>query len=207
MTTLYRAFTPDLEIRSDGDGRTIRGIAVPWGRPTRIDSRLVEQFARGAANHQLRAAHRMKFAREHTAQGGQLIGVTKLLRDDAAGLYGEWRASRTPLGDETIELVKDGALRHLSVGFKERRNRNLPGGIVERVKADFIETAVVPEGAYGDAAAIAGVRSAAGEWGPDIDLELEDELVLEHARAAAGLPGLDEARQILAGFRPLPPPV
>lgn len=169
---LYRSFTPDLEIRSDGDGRTIRGIAVPWGKPTRIDSRLVEQFANGAANHQLRAPNRLDFAREHLNQGGTLIGPTKMLRNDAAGLYFEARASRTLAGDETVELVRDGALRHISVGFRERRNRNLPGGIVERVKADFFEIAVVRAGAYGDSAAITGVRASepGEEWGPDVEL-------------------------------------
>ena len=186
--TLYRAFTPDLEVRSDGDGRTIRGIAVPWGKPVRIDARLVEQFARGAANHQIRAAHRMRFAREHLDLGGTLIGATKLLRDDAAGLYGEWRASATPAGDETLELVRDGALRHLSVGFRERTNRKLAGGITERVKADFVEVAVVLEGAYGELATVSGVRS---QNGFDEDL-------------SAAVERIEEARQILAGLPMLP---
>src|SRR5690606_6540958 len=78
----FRTFTPDLEVRSGGDGRTIVGIAVPYGQPVRIDSTLVEQFARGAFNHQLRAPHRVRFAREHLQLGGTLIGVTKVLRDE-----------------------------------------------------------------------------------------------------------------------------
>lgn len=205
---LYRSFTPDLEIRSDGDGRTIRGIAVPWNKAVRIDSRLVEQFANGAANHQLRAPNRLAFAREHLNRGGTLIGPTKMLRNDAAGLYFEARASRTPMGDETVELVRDGALRHISVGFRERRNRSLPGGVVERVRADFFEIAVVRAGAYGDGASITGVRSAepGDEWGPDV--ELEEELV----RSGAG--GGSERRytaaevaQLLARMPMLPPPI
>jgi HK97 family phage prohead protease len=193
--TLYRAFTPDLEVRSDGDGRTIRGIAVPYAKPVRIDARLVEQFGRGAANHQIRAAHRIMFAREHIDLGGTLIGATRMLRDDAAGLYGEWRASKTPAGDETVELVRDGALRHLSVGFRERRNRNLPGGIVERVKVDLVEVAVTREGAYGDLASISGVRSAGvtDEWGPDVD------------DVAATTDGQLLIRQVLAKLPPLLP--
>ncbi len=204
---LYRSFTPDLEIRSDGDGRTIRGIAVPWNKPTRIDSRLVEQFANGAANHQLRAPNRLDFAREHLNQGGTLIGPTKMLRNDAAGLYFEARASRTLAGDETVELVKDGALRHISVGFKERRNRSLPGGITERVKADFFEIAVVRAGAYGDDATITGVRSGElGEWGPDVDLE--EELVRSGGRGDAdGRYTLAEVGRLLATMPMLPPPI
>ena len=120
---LYRSFSPDLQVRAGGDGRTIYGIAVPYNAPTRIDDTLVEQFARGAFNHQLREPARVKFSREHAMLGGTLIGAASLLRDDAAGLYTELRASRTPTGDETLELVKDGALGELSIMFMERQNR------------------------------------------------------------------------------------
>ena len=184
--TLYRGFAqPDLEVRSAGDGRTIYGIAVPWNAPQRIDDTLVEQFARGAFDHQLRAANRVWFAREHVKMGGQLIGTTQVLRDDPAGLYVEMRASKTPLGDETLELVRDGALHQLSIMFAPRQNRRLPGGITERVTADLKEVAVVLQGAYGDLAAAAGVRSA----GATVD---------------TGRDRLAQARQILGNLPVLP---
>lgn len=159
----YRAFTPDLEVRTSGDGRTIVGIAVPYGHPQRISARLTEQFRRGAFNHQLRAAFRVPLARDHMMTGGTLIGRATELRDDAAGLYGEWRVSKTPAGDETLELVRDGVLPHLSIGFRERQNANLPGGVTERVTADLREVAIVAEGAYGDGAGIHGVRAVADD--------------------------------------------
>lgn len=189
MTDLYRSFAPDLEVRSaakGGDGRTIVGIAVPYGKPQRIDERLTEQFARGAFASQLRAAHRVPFAREHLALGGALIGRALLLRDDAAGLYGEWRVSATPLGDETLELVNDGALRDLSIAFRERQNRRLPGGVIERVTAHLREVAVVLEGAYGEAAGVEEVRSG------------------ETLCSCGSAVRLDQARQILAGLPVLP---
>lgn len=163
VSDLIRVFTPDLEVRSTakgGDGRTIVGIAVPYERAQRIDHTLVEQFARGAFNHQIAAAHRVPFAREHMSLGGTLIGRTITLRDDAAGLYGEWRVSRTPAGDETLELVKDGALSDLSIGFRERQNRRLASGTIERTTADLREVSVVLEGAYGEGAMVAAVRAA-----------------------------------------------
>lgn len=169
--TLYRSFTPDLEVRAGGDGRTIVGIAVPYDVDQRIDSRLVERFARGAFNEQIRAAvervrgvgmpaNRVPFAREHMARGGTLIGTTRVLRDDAAGLYGEWRVSATPSGDETLELVRDGALSQLSIGFREGHNRRSRGGVTERVTAELREVAVVMEGAYGEQALVSAVRQA-----------------------------------------------
>lgn len=173
---LYRSFAPDLEVRSGGDGRTVYGIAVPWNAPTRIDDTLVEQFARGAFNHQMRDPGRVKFAREHVMLGGTLIGAVTLLRDDAAGLYVEMRASRTPVGDETIELIKDGALDQLSIMFRERQNRRLAGGVTERVKAHLAEVATVMEGAYGDLAMAAGVRSAqVPAAAADLDLRAQAE--------------------------------
>src|SRR5262245_53856753 len=121
-TTHYRAFRSDLEVRSAGDGRTIYGIAVPYGAPTRINENLVEQFARGAFNHQLNAPNRVKVSREHQLLGGTLIGSASMLRDDAAGLYVELRAAKTPAGDETLELVREGALNQLSIMFREMQN-------------------------------------------------------------------------------------
>jgi len=169
---VFRSFAPDLEVRSaaqGGDGRTIVGIAVPYERPQRIDRTLVEAFARGAFNHQLRAGHRVPFTREHMSLGGTLIGRTVELRDDAAGLYGEWRVSKTPAGDETLELVRDGVLPHLSIGFREDKNKRGSDGTVIRTRAHLTEVAVTLEGAYGNHAAISGVRSADEDQDEDDD--------------------------------------
>lgn len=163
MTEIIRSFTPELEIRSaakGGDGRTVEGIAVPYGRPQRIDSTLVEQFARGAFNHQLNAPNRVRFSREHLTFGGALIGKAMELRDDAAGLWGAWRVSATAAGDETLTLIEDGVLDELSVGFQERQNRRLDDGTIERVKANLVEVSVVLQGAYGRGALVSAVREA-----------------------------------------------
>ena len=157
--TLTRSFgTPDLEVRS-AEQRIISGIAVPYGVHQRINPRLTECFARGAFNRQLDAAHRVKVAREHLSLGGSLIGRVVELRDDAKGLYAEMRISETPLGDETLELVRDGALTDLSIGFLERQNRKLAGGVIERTTAHLAEIAIVLQGAYGEGAMVSGVRS------------------------------------------------
>lgn len=165
----YRSFTPELEVRQKGDGRTIVGIAVPYGRAQYISPGLTEQFRSGAFDEQLgpvldggvlRGANRVPFTRDHMAHGGALIGRATVLRNDAAGLYGEFRVSRTDKGDETLELVKDGALSELSIGFRERTNANLPGGVTERVAAELREVAVVMQGAYGEQALVSAIRAA-----------------------------------------------
>lgn len=201
---LIRSFTPDLEVRSaakGGDGRTIEGIAVPYAQRQQINPELVEQFARGAFNHQLRAPNRVRLARDHVMLGGTVIGKAIELRDDAAGLWGAWRVSATPVGDETLTLVRDGVLDELSVGFQERQNRVIAGGVVERVKADLFEVSVVLQGAYGQGAAVTGVRRACtcGAYPAPADLSSS-----VNQSFTADTPRLAAARQLAASLPTLP---
>jgi HK97 family phage prohead protease len=103
----------------------------------------------------------MHFSKGHERQGGSPCGRTLLLRDDAAGLYGEWRVSKTATGDELLELIKDGVYRELSVGFRCAPSwaRTLPDGTVSRQRFDPFEAASVLRGAYADAATVEGVRA------------------------------------------------
>jgi HK97 family phage prohead protease len=161
---LTRTFDAQLELRAagaGGDGRTVYGIAVPYDVPQYIYDGLTEEFVRGAFDHQLRAANRVRLAREHVALGGSLIGAVRKLEDRPEGLWFEARVSRTPAGDETLELVKDGALRQVSIGFRERPhgNRRTENSVIQRTAADLFEIAMVVEGAYGEQAELAGVRS------------------------------------------------
>lgn len=161
---ITRTFDTELLLRSSaggGDGRTIFGIAVPYDTPQYIYDGLTEEFARGAFDHQLRAANRVRLAREHVALGGTLIGAVRKLEDRPEGLYFEARVSKTLAGDETLELVNDKALRQISIGFRERPhgNERTPSGSIRRTAADLFEIAAVMEGAYGEQAELAGVRS------------------------------------------------
>lgn len=196
MTEIIRSFTPELEIRSaakGGDGRTVEGIAVPYGRRQVITPDLTEQFARSAFNHQLNAPHRVRFSREHLAYGGALIGKAVELRDDAAGLWGAWRVSATEAGDETLTLVEDGVLDELSVGFQERQNRRESDGTITRVKANLVEVSVVLQGAYGRGATVSAVRELHGD----------PEVVAATCTCGAASRAA-QAAQILAGLPILP---
>lgn len=205
----YRQYDADetaggLHVREGGDGRTIEGIVVPYNKPTRINDELVEQFNPGAFGHQMRAANRVKLGREHIMLGGALIGAGRSMEDRDEGLWMQLRVANTPVGDETLALVNDGALDELSIMFRERQNRRLGGGVVARVKADLIEVAIVLEGAYGRAAKIAAVRSADGgiEIGagdpshiPDADLHRRAEKYL------GGLPAVEDPDLKLRAIR------
>lgn len=216
---LYRSYAPQLEVRTGAnqDGRTIYGIAVPWNAPMRITDSLVEEFAPGAFDHQIRAGRgqlgapvtRIVYAREHMPLGGTLIGRVSMMRNDAAGQYVEMRVAKTPVGDETLELVREGALPHLSVGFRERSDGNMrkAGGVVCRTRADMFEIASTLQGAYGDMAAAVGVRSAGGQSSPGSLLEEQDAQLRARAEEflTTGLPALpdldDRIRALRLGLR------
>ena len=199
--THYRSFAPDLQVRAGDGGRTVFGIAVPYNAPTRIDDTLIEQFARGAFNHQIDKPQKVKFAREHVLLGGELIGAASMLKDDAAGLYVELRTARTPMGEATLELVKEGALDQLSIMFREAKNRQLAGGVTERLVADLREVAVVMEGAYGELAMAAGVRSKQiPVAASDLDLRAQVGEFLEGRRVKTAPDNELEIRSIRLGM-------
>lgn len=167
----YRAMAPELTIRAatggDHDGRIVEGIAVPYGRRQRINDELTEVFVQGAFAHQLNAAHRVKFTRNHLSHSGEVIGRALELREDPAGLWGAFLVSRTPLGLATLELVRDRALDELSIGFMQPRggSQRLADGTIQRTKVNLFEVSLVADGAYGQTAKVLATRSDAEQAG------------------------------------------
>jgi HK97 family phage prohead protease len=89
-----------------------------------------------------------------------------MLRETDKGLYAEMRVSNTVAGDEVLELIKDGALDNLSIGFMPLKNRKREDGVIERIKAHLAEISLVTFGAYGEMAAVSGVRDTEQEENP-----------------------------------------
>jgi HK97 family phage prohead protease len=150
-----RNYDATLELRADGDGRTVVGIAVPYDVEQRIGSNLVEVFRKGVFRDVTRAANRVKLLYQHKTDAP--IGRAVMLEEREEGLYGEFRISKTEAGDEALELIRDGVLSNLSVGFQPLKDEKR-GGIVNRIKAHLAEVSLVTFGAYGDAANIVAVR-------------------------------------------------
>jgi hypothetical protein len=152
--SLTRAFsTGDLSVRSDQ--RTIVGIAVPWNRPTTVsdDGRTAytESFDRGAfARTIAERGDRVKLLAVHDRRSLP-VGRAALLREDAAGLYAELRVSNTRAGDEVLELVRDGSLDGLSIGFRGITHETPAPRTVVRTEVRLDEISVVPFPAYEDA--------------------------------------------------------
>lgn len=156
----YRSVEADIEVRSDGDGRTLIGYAVPFGKAQEINPYLTEAFDRSAFDHQLNAMHRVGYYHGHRNAGGIHVGHIVAARVEPQGLYTESRISKTSAGDDLLEMVRDGSVPHQSVGFRVAPGgTQMRDGVAWRTKAHLTELAAVPVGAYGDNASIAAVRS------------------------------------------------
>lgn len=170
---LSRAFAGDIEVRAAGEGRTIAGIFVPWERAARVSDggpSYMEMFQRGSLAKTIQErGPRVKFLAQHNARQNPL-GRATLLREDAAGAYGEFVVSKTQAGDEALALVRDGALDSFSVGFapvKHERRDN----VVVRTEVRLNEVSLVTFPAYEDARVLA-VREALAGLGEDDTEEL-----------------------------------
>jgi len=163
VTSTYQA---DLEIRG-GDGRTVVGIAVPFDQPTEIRElgrSYREVFRRGAFARTIaeRGPSRVKFLALHDFRKLPL-GRAEVLTEDAGGLYGEFRVSKTRDGDEALELIRDGALDGLSVGFEPVQSGdkwNRSENMLERIEVKLREVSAVWASTY-RGAVISAVRSEA----------------------------------------------
>jgi uncharacterized protein len=75
-----------------------------------------------------------------------------------------WRISKTALGDEVLELVRDGAVSGLSIGFVPVTDRwTLDRSRVERVRALLDHVAVVRQPAYPEARIARAERRSVGK--------------------------------------------
>lgn len=130
-----------------GDGLTLEGIAVPFGRRYDLCPGVAEVF-----DHDTEFGSRaVKISRDH----GDLIGRVTRMEPQADGLHVTARLSDTSLARETAQLIRDGVLDAFSVGFRPEANleRDADDGVVEihRRKVDLYEIAVTGIPAYPDA--------------------------------------------------------
>jgi HK97 family phage prohead protease len=168
---LSRAFVADLSVRSDG--RTIAGIVVPYNREALVSDGgkpYREMFAPGAFKRSY-SMKRIPLLSQHD-MGRNPLGVADrdAWREDAAGLYAEFRVSATQAGDEALALVRDGALDSFSVGFRPVKHSKRDG-VVVREEAALRETSLVTFPAYEDAR-ISAVRAALLEMSEEERAEL-----------------------------------
>jgi len=150
MTIEIRTSPIALELREDG--RTLAGRVMPYGVEARIGS-YTEKFAPGAFSDADPTQVPLLAVHQHDSLP---IGRALSLTDGPTGLDAELRVSKTALGDEVLELVRDGAATGLSVGFVPVEDRwNATRSTVERIKARLVEISITAFPAYSDARILA----------------------------------------------------
>jgi len=161
METLV--FTPK-EIRAGADGRTVAGVAVPYGQ-TAIGTKGTETVVPGAFTRTLQhwrdSGRRLKLYRSH--DHGAPVGVIELVEDTPGGLLIEARMADTNAGDEALREVLAGMLDSFSIGFTAKREA-MVAGIRELREVALHEVSLVALPAY-DGAVVTEVRDA-----PKVDL-------------------------------------
>jgi HK97 family phage prohead protease len=160
-----RAYTVVLELRSDGDGRTVHGRAVPYDQTAAVAGGK-ERFVMGAFARQI-AAGNVGAVKLHSSHSSRLagefpVGKTVHLAEQPDGLHGAWRMYDTPRGDEALQLVRTGEVTGLSIGFKAADGGTKRGadGAFERHAAHLDHVVLTGEPVYAGAQ-VTAVRSVA----------------------------------------------
>jgi HK97 family phage prohead protease len=135
--------TRSFEIRAtDTEKREVSGVAVPFNETIDIGGGWSERFEKGAVD----LSADVKLFRDHK----EIIGKVTQMEESDEGLLIRAKISETVLGNETLNLVKDGAIKSFSVGFIPVVDEKKEKTIV-RKKVDLKEVSLVAFPAYENA--------------------------------------------------------
>jgi len=157
MTDLQtRAFT----IRADdaaAEPRTVRGLAVPYGVEIELFDGYFETIAPGALADRADDATSLKLFYRHN----EPIGLITSASETAEGVEIEARFSDTQAARDAYQLVRDGVIDRLSIGFiplAYERTEDEAGLHTTITSLDLREVSLVPFPAY-DGATVTEVRN------------------------------------------------
>lgn len=134
---IVRSFSiDDLVVRSDGDGRTVEAYAAVFGQPTEITDHyghyyeVIDRSAfDGVIKRNVKPLVFFNHARDIFGRPSEKwsapIGVHRSIMSDGRGLRVSAYISRTPAGDEALELMRDGAVDGFSFSGKPNRSKKV----------------------------------------------------------------------------------
>jgi HK97 family phage prohead protease len=138
--------TREVELRiGDAQERTITGIAVPYGEDANIGGAYIERFAPGA----IRNVDDVKIFYGHQHDD---LPIGKVIdgRDTEHGFEITAKIANTALGNDVLELMREGVINKFSVGF-EPIEQTRDGNIVTRTLVALREVSAVNWPAYSNA--------------------------------------------------------
>jgi HK97 family phage prohead protease len=139
--SLTRRIVP-FETKAVSDDRSFEGYGSVFG----VKDSYADVVAKGAFAHTLEGRNRAGRAPALLWQHdpSMPIGVYTDMREDDTGLFVKGRFSRTTKGDEAYELLKDGALSGLSIGFTTTKSSmDEKSGIRTLTEIDLWEVSLV----------------------------------------------------------------
>jgi HK97 family phage prohead protease len=145
---------------SAGTGRTVHGLAVPFGQVAHVDDGsgpYREQFEYGAFRRSIaERGHKVRLFGNHQTRQFP-VGRAVELREERDGLHAAFEIANTRDGDDVLELVRSGTVDSFSVGFSGLRDRTV-NGVVVRTEVSLREVSLTAMPAY-SGALVGGVRS------------------------------------------------
>lgn len=96
----------------DMDARTFEGYASTWDMDQGMD--IIHPGSFSKSIREGFPAGRIKVLWQHN----EPIGIPTEMREDKTGLYVKARVSKTRLGDEALELMRDNVVDRMSIGFQ-----------------------------------------------------------------------------------------
>jgi len=99
--------------------RTFKGYASTFGNVDEVGD-IIEAgaFTKTISERGPSGSKQIKILWQHD----QPLGIPMVMQEDSKGLYVEGKISKTRLGDEALELMRDGVVDRMSIGF------SIPGG-------------------------------------------------------------------------------
>ncbi len=128
--------------------REVYGIACPFDASADLGNGVLERIAPGAFGTPSGVTLR---AEGHANVVGRVVELT----ETPTGLHYRAVISRTAAGDDTWQLVKDGALHSASVGFLPGQSGTDPDGTIVRRSGRLLHVALTGEPAYPSARVLA----------------------------------------------------
>jgi HK97 family phage prohead protease len=141
------------------EGRTVDVRVVPFGEVARVADPpdyqpYDEEWMPGCFDHQLKAANRIHANYEHLQGPANTIGFGVSLRSEPDGYHVTATINNTESGNNTLELIRGGALPCVSLEAVPVRNVR-SGSVMQRARANLRGFAFCRQGAFAGAQVLA----------------------------------------------------
>jgi HK97 family phage prohead protease len=152
----------DLEIRSEGDGMTLRGYAAIFNSPSQ-PLPFTETIEPGAFRDSLKSRNDIKLLWNH--ETGTVLGSTRAgtlsVTEDATGLLIEAHLPDTQAGRDAATLIKRGDVNAFSFGFRVANGGDTWVSADQRIlkRVNIHEVSIVSWPAYTATEGTASIRS------------------------------------------------